>query len=198
VTCPKRHSHTVASMRLGASRLVTVGLALVLLASACGPDQRDEPVLGHLAGKDAEVGAAQVAAMDDGIADLAEYRAAVLRFVACMEDAGFTVDALHFRRDSQLYDHRISDEAVEAGADLGCYERELGAIDRSWRESPARPTGGGELRSIAVLLARCLELHGIDHGMAVTERSDPAPLEQLVADHGLALDDCASEVAAGL
>jgi hypothetical protein len=185
-------------MGSGASRLVTVGVALVLLVPACGSDPRDEPVLGDLAGKDAQVGAAQVAAMGDGIVDLAEYRAAVLRFVACMEDAGFTVDGLQFRRDSQLYDYRTSDEAVDAGADLGCYERELGAVDRSWRESPARPRGGGELGSIAVLLARCLERHGIDHGMAVTDRSDPAPLEQLVADHGLTLDDCASEAAAGL
>jgi hypothetical protein len=137
-------------------------------------------------------------AMADGVADFAEYDAAVVRFVDCLGRAGFEVGGLRLMEDSQLYDYRIPVAAVDAGADAGCYAQELHAIDLSWQESPARPRGANELRGMAPLLARCMALNGIEYDLAVTEWSDPGPLEEVLAAHGITLDECASQVAESL
>jgi hypothetical protein len=80
-----------------------------------------------------QASAEQAAALADGIVDEAEYRAGLARYVACMADAGFTVDVLD--TDEPIARYVISHEAVQDGADERCYVSEFRDIDMLWQGS---------------------------------------------------------------
>ena len=77
--------------------------------------------------------AEQVAALADGIVDEAEYRAGLDRYVACMAEAGFTIDVLDTNEPIARY--VISDEAHQDGANERCYISEFRDVDMQWQIS---------------------------------------------------------------
>jgi hypothetical protein len=80
-----------------------------------------------------EASAAQAAALADGIVDEAEYRAGLDRYIACMAEAGFTVDVLDTAEPIARY--VIGNDAVLDGADERCYAAEFREIDIEWQIS---------------------------------------------------------------
>lgn len=84
-----------------------------------------------------ESSAAQSAALSDGIVDEAEYRAGLDRYIACMAEAGFTVDVLDTAGPVAQY--VIGNDAVIDGADERCYVAEFRELDMQWQISQQEP-----------------------------------------------------------
>ena len=83
-----------------------------------------------------EPSAEQTDALADGIVDEAEYRAGLNRYIACMAEAGFTIDVLE--TGEPIVRYVVPGEAVTDGADERCYVSEFRDLDIAWQVSQPR------------------------------------------------------------
>jgi len=95
------------------------------LASAGG--EAHEPTAEELS----VAGPKQIAAIEDNAITETEYRSGFERFRACLSGEGYELTSI--RDAGAIVEYGVPVEAVDAGADQPCYEREFRLVDIMWQ-----------------------------------------------------------------
>lgn len=164
-----------------ARALTIVGTLLILTGCSSpttAPDEDDNLPVGQTTAMSDE----QSAALEDGVVTEDEYQLAFRRFVSCVEEAGYAIEVGPL--ENEIYQYAVPNDAVEAGVDFPCYEKELRQIDGEWQlmHEDTSPQ--------AVALGACIEASG-----GVPEATYAGRVDQLPA-LGLNLDDCLTDYVA--
>ncbi|RJK97750.1 hypothetical protein [Vallicoccus soli] len=122
--------------------------------------------------------AAQRAEVADRTVTRDEFRAAFLRYRACMGAAGYDLGPVELTGDR--FDYSVPDAAVRDGTDEECYRREHYLVDLVWQTSGAVLDASGTTE----LLRACLRERGIEPAASRGE------VDAQLRAQGLELPDC--------
>ncbi len=122
--------------------------------------------------------AVQRAEVADRTVTLDEFRAAFLRYHACMGAAGYDLGPVELTGDS--FDVSVPDEAVQDGTDGRCYDREFRYSDMVWQTSDEV----SDASDTTQMLRECLRERGIE------PRDSRGQIDVQLREEGIELPDC--------
>lgn len=156
-----------------------VASALLLTLTACSSPEAPPETDDLPAGQTTAMSDEQAAALADGTITAEEYQLSFRRFVSCVEAEGYTIEVGPLQ--NEIYQYAVPNDAVEAGVDFPCYEKELRQVDGEWQlmHEDTSPQ--------AVALAACIQAAG-----GAPETTYSAKVDQLPG-LGLDLDSCLDE-----
>jgi len=161
-------------LRLRKARISTfIALTVAVLASCNTPAESDDR---DVALAESDVSPQQAAAVEDGEVTPDEYAAGFRRYVACMDEAGYTVVGGEVVAGAMSYS--FPDAGTEA--DGRCYATEFGAMDAIYQE--VHFAESGTYRE----LADCLARHGVDAPDTAGE------IDSAMAENGIEPQNCSS------